>query len=189
MQIGRTLYVSKRKTWRTWLAKNYKKEKEIWLIYPKKHTGMVRIPYNHAVEEALCFGWIDSTVKRIDEDKYAQRYCPRRETSVLSQMNRERIRKLVANGKMTRAGLAAVSHAFNPDSDDAKFKIPSEILGAIRKNADAWKNFQGLPDSYKRIRIAYIEHRKRQGKEAFRSSLEHFIRKTAKNKRFGFVRE
>ncbi|MCK4318950.1 YdeI/OmpD-associated family protein [Candidatus Micrarchaeota archaeon] len=189
MKIGKTLYVSKRKTWRAWLAKNHRKEKEIWLIYPKKHTGTARIPYNDAVEEALCFGWIDSIVKRIDEDKYAQRYSPRRRTSILSQLNLERIRKLIANKKITPVGLAAVSHVFNPGSDTTKFKIPSEILFEIKKNADAWKNFQRLPDHYKRIRIAYIEHRKLQGNDAFRSSLEHFIKMTAKNKRFGFMRD
>ena len=74
MDLGKTLYVTNRKDWRSWLAKNQAKEKVVWLIYYKKASGKKRIPYNDAVEEALAFGWIDSTVKAIDEEKYAQRW-------------------------------------------------------------------------------------------------------------------
>ena len=78
MQITKTLYVIERYEWRAWLAKHHDTEKDIWLIYYKKQSGEPRIPYNDAVEEALCFGWIDSTVKGIDENKYAQRFSPRK---------------------------------------------------------------------------------------------------------------
>ncbi|MCX6778575.1 MAG: YdeI/OmpD-associated family protein [Candidatus Micrarchaeota archaeon] len=189
MKIGKTLYVSDRKAWRAWLAENYDREKEIWLVYPKKHTGKPRILYNDAVEEALCFGWIDSIVKRIDGEKFAQRFSPRRPTSQLSQMNKERIRRMISEKRMTKAGLAAVSHAFKADSHDEPFAFPDEILNAIRKDRDAWENFRKLPESYKRIRIAYIESRRRHGAGMFKKSLQHFIKMTAKNKRFGFVKE
>lgn len=109
MDIGKTLYVTTRKDWRAWLDKNHQKEKEIWLVYYKKHANMPRIPYNDAVEEALCFGWIDSTVKRIDEDKYTQRFSPRSNKSQWSEMNKERARRLIEQKKMTQAGLDKIN--------------------------------------------------------------------------------
>lgn len=118
MEIGKTLYVTDRKEWRRWLASNHKKEPEIWLIYYKKDSGKLRIDYNHAVEEALCYGWIDSTVKSIDGEKFTQRFSPRKKDSHLSQMNRERVRKLVERGRMTEAGLAAIAHAYDPEKDE-----------------------------------------------------------------------
>jgi len=186
MELGKTLYAANRKAWRAWLSKNRAGEKEIWLIYYKKSSGKPRIPYNDAVEEALCFGWIDSTAKKVDGERFAQRFSPRRPNSGLSQMNRERIRKMISEGRMTKAGLAAVSHAFKGDEE---FAFPEEILKAIRKDEKAWENFQKLPESYKRIRVAYIDSRRRHGGDMFRRSLRHFIRMTAKGKRFGFVRE
>lgn len=187
MEISKTLYVTNREDWRAWLAENYNQEKEIWLIYFKKSSGKPRIPYNDAVEEALCFGWIDSIIKKIDEEKFAQRFSPRNRGSVLSEMNRQRIRKLILEKKMTQLGLDAVSHAFNPEEE--KFLISEDILKAIKKDRLAWENFQNLPASYKRIRIAYIEHSRKRGEKEFNKRLNNFIKLTAKNKRFGFVRE
>jgi len=188
MKLGKTLYVPDKPGWRAWLEKHYDKEKEIWLVYPKKHTDKPRIPYNDAVEEALCFGWIDSTVKSIDGEKFAQRFSQRRPGSRLSQMNRERIRKLISEKRMTGAGLAAVSHAFKADSQD-ECVIANDILDAIRSDKDAWENFKHLSESYKRIRMGYIESQRRHSSEAFQKSLAHFVKKTAKNKKFGFVRD
>ena len=186
MELGKTFYAANRKAWRAWLARNHAKEKGIWLIYYRKASGKPRIPYNDAVEEALCFGWIDSIMKKVDEERFAQRFSPRRRGSELSQLNRERIRKLILGKSMTKAGLAAVAHAFNGKEE---FEFPKEILRAIRKDEKAWAHFQRLPESYKRIRVAYIEGRRRQGEEMFRRSLRHFIKMTANGKRFGFVRE
>jgi uncharacterized protein YdeI (YjbR/CyaY-like superfamily) len=189
MEINETFYTSDRRKWRAWLKKNHGKKKEIWLIYYKKASGKKRIPYNDAVEEALCFGWIDSTIKKVDNDSFAQRFTPRRNTSILSQMNKERIRKLIKEKKMTAAGLTAVSHIFilNPKHDKSEISI--SILEAIKKDKGAWKYFNKLPENYKRIRIAYILSQKRHGKESYKRSLKHFIKMTSKNKRFGFVRE
>jgi len=106
MKIGKTLYVTNRADWRKWLKKNHKKEPEIWLIYFRKSTGKPRIEYSDAVEEALCYGWIDSIEKRIDEERLAQRFTPRRPNSNWSESNKERMKKLIKNGKMTPAGLA-----------------------------------------------------------------------------------
>ncbi len=108
MKITKTLYVTTRDEWRSWLEENHKSEKEIWLIYYKKHTGKPRIPYDDAVEEALCFGWIDSIIKRIDEEKYTQKFSPRKQNSAWSDLNKKRVKKLIEEGKMTKAGYETV---------------------------------------------------------------------------------
>src|SRR5919106_655260 len=110
----KTLYTADRREWRRWLRQNHRNEPEIWLVYYRKDSGKPRISYNDAVEEALCFGWIDSVLRKIDDERFAQRFSPRRPTSALSQMNRERIRKLIGQKKMTKAGLDAIAHAFDP---------------------------------------------------------------------------
>jgi len=189
MELGKMLYIVNRRAWRVWLSEHHAKEKEIWLVYYRKSSGKPRIPYNDAVEEALCFGWIDSIVKKVDEERFAQRFSPRRSTSQLSQMNKERVRVLIAKKRMTRAGMAAVSHAYNGESDHGKARVSEDILDAIRKSPAAYRHFKRLPESYKRIRIAYIEDRRGRGTDAFQKSLANFIRITAKGKRFGMVRE
>ncbi len=188
MEIGKTLYVTKRKDWRAWLKKHHATEKDIWLIYYKKDSGKPRISYNESVEEALCYGWIDSIVKGIDSEKFAQRFSPRKPTSNLSQPNKERILHLIAQKKMTKAGLDALAHAFTEGSEEP-FVIAADIQKAIRDDKDAWEYFQKFPDSYKRVRIGYIEHARSRGKEEFEKRLNNFIRKTAQNKRFGFIQE
>ena len=190
MDLGKTLYLADRESWRAWLAEHHESEKDVWLIYYRKETGKPRIPYNDAVEEALCYGWIDSTVKGLDEERFAQRFSKRKKNSLLSQMNKERIRSLIARKKMTKAGLDAVAHAFDPSADETEeFVIPQQILAALKANDQAWRNFQKFPGPYQRIRIAYIESRKRQGPEMYQKALERFIKMTAQNKRFGYVKE
>lgn len=180
MEITQTLYVTDRKTWRDWLKKNYKTEKEIWLIYPKKGTGKPRIEYNDAVEEALCFGWIDSIVKRLDGEHTVQRFSPRKPNARYSQANIERLRTLVAQKKVVREVAETLGDMLNEE-----FVIPPDILKAIRANREAWKNFQKFSDSYKRIRIAFIEGARKRPAE-FQKRLRYFIETTEKNKMFGF---
>lgn len=190
MVIGKTLYVKNRKAWRAWLKKHHKAAPEIWLVYFRKETGKPRIPYDDAVLEALAFGWIDSTAKKIDEERFAQRFSPRRKTSQLSQMNKERVRELIKQGLMTKAGLEAIVHVYDPKKDKKeKFAIPAGIEKALKENKDAWENFQKMPEAYKRIRIAYIESRKRHGVWMYKRALDYFITMTAQNKRIGFVKE
>ena len=189
MKLGKTLYVAEGKSWRAWLAKNHAREREVWLVYYKKSSGKPRISYNDAVDEALCFGWIDSTVKSVDDECFAQRFTPRRRGSKLSQLNKERVRVLIAKKRMTPAGLDAIAHAYHGESDHGKVKLSKDILAALKGDADAWKHFNAFSESYKRIRIAYIESQRLHSNEAFQKSLANFVRKTAKNKKFGFVRD
>lgn len=182
MKLGKTLYVTERNAWRDWLASNHDKEDEIWLIFYKKGTGKPRLPYDDAVEEALCFGWIDSIIKRIDQESNAQRFTPRRPNSQLSEMNKERIRRLIKVGKMTPAGLLAVEVLITED-----FTIPEDILNVLKANGHTWSNFQEFPESYRRIRIGWIEAARKRPLE-FNKRLEYFIKMTALNKMYGMVR-
>ena len=193
MELGKTLYVTHRRKWRSWLSKNHKTAHEIWLIYYKKHSKKPRIPYNDAVEEALCYGWIDSTTKPVDHERWAQRFSPRRKNSMLSEMNKERVRRLVARGKMTKAGLLSIQHHMEQNSKTfrefpplKKFTLPNDILKNLRTKPIVWKNFIKFPESYKRIRIGWIDAA-RHRPEVFQQRLNYFLKMTAKNKRYGMV--
>jgi uncharacterized protein YdeI (YjbR/CyaY-like superfamily) len=158
MNITKTLYVTSKDQLREWFKKNHDKEKEIWLIYYKKSSGKTRIPYTDCVDEALCFGWIDSTAKSINEEKYAQRFTPRRKKSNLSEANKERIRRLIANGRMTQFGINAIEHLFDLHKDKKdKLKISKDILAKIKENKNAWEHFQNFDDGYKKVRIGYMK--------------------------------
>jgi len=174
------LYVANGRDWRNWLKKHYKTEKEVWLVYYRKHTKKPRIAYNQAVEEALCFGWIDSRVKKVDEEKFAQRFSVRNPKTPYSQANRERLRRLIKKGKVARDVLAVLG-----DIGGETFEVPADILKAIKADKEAWKNYKGFSDAYKRIRIGFIEGARNRPLE-FKKRLGYFIRMTEKNKRFGF---
>jgi uncharacterized protein YdeI (YjbR/CyaY-like superfamily) len=143
MEITQTLHITNRKDWRDWLKKNHKIEKEIWLVYYKKGTGKSHIEYNDAVEEALCFGWIDSIVKTLDEERTVQRFSPRKPKAKYSQANIERLRTLVVQKKVIKEVAETLGNVLNEE-----FVIPPDILRAIKANKEAWKNFQKFSDSY-----------------------------------------
>ncbi len=182
----KTFYARSRAEWRRWLRVNHRKEPEIWFVFYRKHTGKPSVSYNDAVEEALCYGWIDSIMRKLDENRYAQRFSPRRRTSGLSQMNKERVDKLIAQKKMTRAGLDAIAHAYKGDTK--RFVVPPDILNALKADPVIWKNYSRFPAPYRRIRIGYI-NAARNRPEEFRKRLRHFLKMTAQNKRFGWVKE
>jgi len=190
MEIRNTLYVTNRKDWRKWLVKNHKNQKEVWLIYYRKETKKHRILYDDAVLEALCYGWIDSTIKKIDRERFAQRFSPRKPKSGLSQMNKERIRELIKEKKITKWGLKTIAHVFNPKTDKPdNFIIPIEILKALRANKDAWKYFQKMPLPYQRIRIAYIEGYKKHNTNIYKKTLAYFIEDNGVRSGFLFPQE
>ena len=180
MEITQTLYVTDPKEWRAWLEKHYKTENEIWLVYYKKHTGKPRIEYNDAVEQALCFGWIDSTAKSLGEDRTAQRFSPRKPQSGYSQANIERLRYLVAQGQVIDEVLASLG-----DILEREFVFPADILDAVRTDEQAWRNYQNFSEPYKRIRVAFIEGARKRPEE-FQKRLDHFIKTARENKIIGF---
>ena len=176
----KTLYVTNRQKWRQWLRLHYKTEKEIWLVYYKKGSGKPRIEYNDAVEEALCFGWIDSIVRTIDDKRFAQRFSPRKTGSKYSPANKERLRSLLKKKKVIKAVRETLG-----DLAEEKFVIPKDILAEIKANKQAWKHFQDFSEPYKRIRIGFIDGARKRPAE-FKKRLAYFIRMTEQNKQFGF---
>lgn len=180
MDITKTFYTAKRKDWRGWLKKNYKTENEVWLVYPRKSTGKPRIEYNDAVEEALCFGWIDSLIKKLDDDHTVQRFSPRKPKAKYSQANIERLRTLIAQKKVIKEVAETLGDVLNKE-----FVVPPDILKAVKSNKEAWKNFQNFSDAYIRIRIAFIDGVRKRPEE-FKKRLRYFIEMTEKNKIFGF---
>lgn len=180
MEITKTLHVTDRKKWRAWLRKHYKTEKEIWLVYYKKATGKPRIEYNDAVEEALCFGWIDSIVKSLDEERSVQRFSPRKPKSKYSPANKERLRKLLKQRKVIKDVRETLG-----DILEETFRVPDDILREIQVNKEAWKHFQKFSDAYKRIRIGFIDGARKRPEE-FKKRLHYFIKMTGKNKQYGF---
>jgi uncharacterized protein YdeI (YjbR/CyaY-like superfamily) len=121
MEIGETLYVTRREDFRAWLEANHQSKKEIWLVQYKKATQKPSLDYIEAVEEALCFGWIDSTEKSMDAERYATRFSPRRPKSNWTETNKERARQLIAEGKMTPAGLLT---------------LPTDVTGQTKEKAE-----------------------------------------------------
>ena len=193
MKVGKSLYVSDRKSWRRWLSKHHKSAPEIWLQYYKRASGFPRIAYSDAVEEALCYGWIDSILKPGNKNFFFQRFSPRKKNSNLSVLNKERIRRLIKSKKMTKYGLESIRHHLEfkngdpwPSKNLKKFSIPSDILLILQSDPILWKNFKKFPASYKRIRIGWIDMA-RQRPAIFNQRLQYFLKMTLKNKRFGMI--
>ncbi|MDD1708935.1 MAG: YdeI/OmpD-associated family protein [Methanoregulaceae archaeon] len=180
MELGKTLCIQSREEWHQWLENNHNKEKEIWLLFPKISSGKIRIEYNDAVEEALSFGWIDSTVRKIDDTYSAQRFSRRNPGSRYSQANIERLRWLAREGKLKPEVLDSVKNILTED-----FALPEDILKEIKSSTAAYKNFLTFSPAYIRIRIGYIDAARNRPEE-FRKRLNYFIKMTEKNKMFGY---
>jgi uncharacterized protein YdeI (YjbR/CyaY-like superfamily) len=173
MEIRKTLYVTNREEWRAWLQEHSESESEIWLIYYKKHSRRPRIPYDHAVEEALCFGWIDSIGKRVDDEKFAQKFTPRRDRTNWSALNKRRLRKLIREGRMTKAGLAKIDVATlgeiaKPEQPADDADIPPFVKQALMASAKAWQSFQNLTPARRRAYVQLILDAKKEETRARR---------------------
>jgi uncharacterized protein YdeI (YjbR/CyaY-like superfamily) len=174
------LEVKDRDAWRRWLKQNHLTAPGVWLVYYKKGSGKPRIPYNDAVEEALCFGWIDSNVRSLNEQRFAQRFSPRGPKSAYSPANQERLRKLIADGRVSKDVLTSIGKL-----PAARLVVARDILEAIKADKAAWANYRKLSPAYKRIRIGFIEAARNRPAE-FKKRLHYFIKMTAQNKQFGF---
>ncbi len=171
-----TKYFTNRQDWRKWLEKNFEIRDDIWLEYPKKETGKKKILYNDAVEEALCFGWIDTTVRLLNKETTIQRFCKRRDYSTYSQANKERLDWLLKNELIHDSVVNDIKEVLKE-----KFIFPTDIIEKLKTDKNTWGNFQKMSAPYKRIRIAYIESARKRAEE-FEKRLNNFIDKTKKNK-------
>lgn len=171
-----TIYFINRQEWRNWLETNFETKDDIWLEYPLKKTGKERILYNDAVEEALCFGWIDSTVKSLNEETSIQRFCKRKKNSSFSQPNKERLSWLYKNELIHDSIRTDVERLIKDE-----FIFAQDILDQLKSDKACWSNYENFSPAYKRIRIAYIESGRKRPEE-FVKRLNNFISKTRKNK-------
>ena len=171
-----TVFCTDRLQWRGWLAENFETKNEIWFVFPTKDSGEKSVTYNDAVEEALCFGWIDGKAGTLDKTHQLRRFTPRRKGSGYSQPNIERLIWLDSQGLIHPKIRPSVEDLIN-----APFVFPEDILEAIHCDEMAWKNYLGFTEPYKRIRVAYIDAARKRPDE-FAKRLENFIRKTRENK-------
>lgn len=172
-----TFYTADRNTWREWLSSHFETEKEIWFVFPMKASGEESLSYNDAVEEALCFGWIDSTIKHIDPLHRAQRFTPRNPSSVYSRPNIERLSWLNDRGLLHPAVKENVLPLIT-----APYVFPEDILSRLRADPVAWENYNAFPDAYRRIRVAYIDAARKRPEE-FEKRMKSFLEKTKQNRR------
>lgn len=161
------LYFAKTDQWRKWLSKNYDSPEGILLLFYKKQTLKPTISYDDAVEQALCFGWINGIIKKIDDETYARKFTPRKPGSFWSALNKKRAGKMIRQGKMTRHGLAKIQAAkksgiWNKDPrPQIPLEIPPEFAKALARNKKAKENFENLAPSYRRHYIGWIAFAKR----------------------------
>jgi uncharacterized protein YdeI (YjbR/CyaY-like superfamily) len=183
--MDNALYFANKEEWSNWLAKNHNKNDDAWLLYYKKGSDKGGISYEESVDEAICFGWIDSKLKKIDDDRFALRFSPRKPKSVWSKINREKAEKLMLTGRMTEAGLVAIEKAKasgsweNAYTNKVKDALPPDLEEALRKNVHAWSNFQGFANSYRNMYIGWVNNAKTD--ETRRKRIQKVVESASKN--------
>jgi len=174
-----------RAQWRRWLEKNHETATEIWVLAYKVHTGKKSVSYLDALEEAICFGWIDSRMRRIDDEKHAWRFAPRKPNSIWSLSNRKRAERLMMEGKMKPRGLTAVTAGKKSGQWDRAVApskpptMPRDLKQALIKNEEAWKNFREFAKSYRTTYIYWVLSAKRD--ETRKKRIAVVVERAAKN--------
>lgn len=185
MEITTIFHAKNRDEWRQWLIDNGETASEIWLQNFHKKSGVDTVSYEHAVEEALCFGWIDGIAKSFDAISSVQRFTPRRPKSFLSELNRQRIFKLIREEKMTPKGLAPIAHLLGEES--APLFIPEDVLEQLMENELAWQYFQSCPVSYQKLRIGFVLECRQKNLPESNKRLANLIKMSALGKNFGTI--
>jgi uncharacterized protein YdeI (YjbR/CyaY-like superfamily) len=190
LKISETFHALNRAEWRKWLEKNHTTQKEIWLLFFKKEAGKPQVSYDEAVEEALCFGWIDSIIQNIDSERYVRKFTPRKVSSKWSALNKRRVAAMIRAGKMTEAGRAVLNFAGADDDygrtpERAKNKLvpPPYLERQLKQNRKAWEYFQSLAPSYRRNYIGWITAAKTEETRARR--IAEAIILLARNEKLG----
>ena len=180
MELTNLLDAKNREELRLWLTENHGREKECWVAVKRgRPKDDETFWYVDAVEEALCFGWIDSTTKKLDSGITVQKLAPRKKGSLWSELNKERCRRMERLGRMTEAGRAVL-----PDLSPAGFVIDADILKALQTDLTVWENFQNFPPLYQRVRIDTIQIKRKQP-ELFQSRLRKLIENTREGVMYG----
>ena len=171
--------------WRKWLADHYESESEVWVIFHKRHTGQPTVAYLDALDEALCYGWIDSLVRRLDEDRYARKFTPRRSGSKWSDVNRKRYAELAKAGRLTPAGQACSPETggrYGP-KPTVPATIPAGIRKALKASPKAWSFFETLTPGQQRYHFGWIHIAKQ--KETKQRRMKEVIRLLEKKQKLG----
>ena len=156
-----------REEWRKWLEENHSSKKEIWVVIHKKKSGKKGLKYHEAVEEAICFGWIDSKMQSIDTERFRQRFSPRRKSSIWSKSNKEKAEKMIQAEKMTQAGFETINEAERNGKWDIAYSskmplaVPKDLAKALKENELAWKNFEKFSNSTKLQYIYWVNSAKK----------------------------
>jgi uncharacterized protein YdeI (YjbR/CyaY-like superfamily) len=167
MKITKSLTPSSLADWRNWLAKNHDREQEVWLVYFKPASNRTNLDYESSVEEALCFGWIDSIIQTIDEEKYARKFNPRRLDSKWSETNKRRLLKVIREGRMTEAGMAKVTFDINevdpgkPRPKRSPVKMPDKMEQALKSRPGLWEAFRKISPSFQRTYTLWLSDAKK----------------------------
>ena len=177
MQVTTTFKPRDRPAWRAWLEEHHGRATEIWLLLDDRAEEFP-VSYLDAVEEAICFGWIDGIQKRYSENERAQRFTPRRQRTNWTELNKERARRQIRLGRMTDAGWATL-----PDLQ-TRFEVAADIVNALKAVPDGWSNFLAFPDLYRRVRIGYIEEMRKNPGE-FGRRLRNLVKETSANRMYG----
>ena len=180
-----TVFARDRAEWRRWLAKNFARSEEIWLVFYKKASGKQTVTYEHAVEEALCFGWIDGMKKKVDEECYAFRFTPRKAKSAWSKSNLLRVERLIADGRMQPPGLKAYHSSDRREVAPQVPVMPKSLEGKFRKEHAAWANYEKFPPGYRRVTAGWVGSAKKEETQLKR--LEKLIEYSARNERIEFM--
>jgi len=159
----KTLSVATPAAWRRWLAAHHDRVDHVWLVFQKRSTGKPSIAYDDAVDEALCYGWIDSLIRRLDNARYARKFTPRRRDSRWSSANRRRYAQLFASGRLTPAGLdrPPTSRSGDAPSRPGGGQLPRYIRAELERHPPAWEHFERLAPSHRRTYVGWIDSAKR----------------------------
>jgi len=186
LEITEVFYPKTREEWRSWLVENHVAKTEIWLRRFKKVAQKPSITYDDLVEECLCFGWIDSIIKKFDEESNVQRITQRRKKKTfLSELNRQRVWKLQATGLMTEAGRIPIADQIGTPDDPYEF--PDWAQKSLQEDAEVWENFTGFPWHYQRLKIAWIQECGPRRREESEKRLNYLLKNTKKGKMYGTV--
>ena len=178
MEITNAIKPADRTEWRAWLEANHTIEPFVWILFDKR-DDVPTVTYLDAVEEGICFGWIDGISKRRNETETGQRFSPRRPRGNWTELNRERARRLIAIGLMTDAGRATL-----PDLDQP-FEPPEQLLADLRSDDAAWQQFQQMPELYRRVRMDNLASVLRTNRDEYDRRVVRFLERTAKGKMIG----
>jgi len=189
IELANALFFKNRDEWRTWLEKNHTTADVVWIIHYKKSSGKNGLNHFDAVEEAICFGWIDGKLKKIDEERFILRYSPRKPKSVWSKINKENAEKMISLGKMTKAGFDKIEEAKKQGFWDTAYtnlvreRLPSDLKNALIVNKKAWNNFQQFANSYRNMYVGWVKNAKT--KETRKKRISEVVKNSLENKKTG----